>query len=116
MTQAVSGPASQSGTPAAGVDTPLAAFAPDDTLVALVDGRGTVLSKDGLLRRIWPDRVVEENNLEIQISTLRKVLGADRHLIRTVVGRGYQFTGDIRGPGPAVVGASVPIQATGSLR
>ncbi len=83
-----------------------------DTLVALVDGRGTVLSKDGLLRRIWPDRVVEENNLEIQISTLRKVLGADRHLIRTVVGRGYQFTGDIRGPGPAVVGPSVPIQAT----
>ena len=83
-----------------------------DTLVALVDGRGTVLSKDRLLRRVWPDRVVEENNLEIQISTLRKVLGADRHLIRTVVGRGYQFTGDIRGPGPAVVGASVPIQAT----
>jgi DNA-binding winged helix-turn-helix (wHTH) protein len=83
-----------------------------DTLVALVDGRGAVLSKDGLLRRIWPDRVVEENNLEIQISTLRKVLGADRHLIRTVVGRAYQFTGDIRGPGPAVVGASVSIQAT----
>jgi predicted ATPase/DNA-binding winged helix-turn-helix (wHTH) protein len=82
-----------------------------DTLVALVDGRGTVLSKDELLRRIWPDRVVEENNLEIQVSTLRKVLGADRHLIRTVVGRGYQFTGDIRGPGHAVVGAPVPIPA-----
>src|SRR6266436_8952781 len=76
-----------------------------DTLLALVDGGGTVLSKDELLRRIWPDRVVEENNLEIQISTLRKVLGADRHLIRTVFGRGYQFTGDIRGPSPAVVGA-----------
>jgi predicted ATPase/DNA-binding winged helix-turn-helix (wHTH) protein len=83
-----------------------------DTLLALVDGRGTVLSKDELLRRIWPDRVVEENNLETQISTLRKVLGADRHLIRTVFGRGYQFTGDIRGPGTAVVGAPVPIQAT----
>jgi predicted ATPase/DNA-binding winged helix-turn-helix (wHTH) protein len=83
-----------------------------DTLLALVDGHGTVLSKDELLRRIWPDRVVAENNLEIQISTLRKVLGADRHLIRTVFGRGYQFTGDIRGPGTAVVGAPVPIQAT----
>jgi predicted ATPase len=65
-----------------------------------------------LLHRIWPDRVVEENNLEIQISTLRKVLGADRHLIRTVFGRGYQFTGDVRGPGTPVVGAPVPIQAT----
>src|SRR5260370_1623626 len=83
-----------------------------DTLLALVDGRGTVLSKDELLHRIWPGRVVEENNLEIQISTLRKVLGADRHLIRTVFGRGYQFTGDIRGPGTAVVGAAVPTQAT----
>jgi predicted ATPase/DNA-binding winged helix-turn-helix (wHTH) protein len=83
-----------------------------DTLLALVDGRGTVLSKDELLRRIWPDRIVEENNLEIQISALRKVLGADRHLIRTVFGRGYQFTGDLRGPGTAVLGASAPIQAT----
>src|SRR5262249_49385887 len=67
-----------------------------DILLALVDGRGTVLSKDELMGRIWPDRVVEENNLEIQISALRKVLGADRTLIRTVPTRGYQFTGDVR--------------------
>ena len=66
-----------------------------DTLLALIDGRGTVLSKDELLRRIWPDRVVEENNLEVQISVLRKVLGTDRGFIRTVAGRGYQFTGDV---------------------
>ena len=39
-----------------------------DTLLILIDGRGTVLSKDELMRRIWPDRVVEENNLEVQIS------------------------------------------------
>ncbi len=69
-----------------------------DTLLALIDGRGTVLSKDELLRRIWPDRVVEENNLEVQISVLRKVLGTDRGFIRTVAGRGYQFTGDVRMP------------------
>jgi len=72
-----------------------------DTLLVLLDGGGAVLSKDDLLSRIWPDRVVEENNLEIQISALRRVLGADRHLIRTVVGRGYQFTGTIRDPGAA---------------
>ena len=70
-----------------------------DTLVVLVDGDGAVLSKDELLHRIWPDRVVEENNLEIQISALRKAFGADRDLIRTVVGRGYQFTGMTRDPG-----------------
>jgi predicted ATPase/DNA-binding winged helix-turn-helix (wHTH) protein len=67
-----------------------------DTLMALIDARGLILSKDELMRRVWPDRVVEENNLEAQISALRKVFGTDRDLIRTIAGRGYQFTGDIR--------------------
>ena len=67
-----------------------------DTLMALIDARGTVLGKDELISRVWPDRVVEENNLPAQISVLRKVFGTDRHLIRTVAGRGYQFTGEIR--------------------
>src|SRR3989442_256125 len=67
-----------------------------ETLVALIDARGTVLGKDELMRRVWPDRIVEENNLAAQVSTLRKVFGADRHLIRTVARRGYQFTGEIR--------------------
>jgi predicted ATPase/DNA-binding winged helix-turn-helix (wHTH) protein len=79
-----------------------------DTLMALIEARGTVLSKDELMSRVWPDRVVEENNLAAQISVLRQVFGADRHLIRTVAGRGYQFTGEIRetaapaaGPAPS---------------
>jgi predicted ATPase/DNA-binding winged helix-turn-helix (wHTH) protein len=67
-----------------------------DTLVALIDARGTVLGKDELMSRVWPDRVVEENNLAAQISTLRKAFGADRDLIQTVAGRGYQFTGEVR--------------------
>src|SRR2546428_13452213 len=79
-----------------------------DTLIALIDARGTVVGQDELMSRVWPDRIVEENNLAAQISVLRKVLGADRHLIRTVAGRGYQFTGEIRttaataaGPAPS---------------
>ena len=79
-----------------------------DTLVALIDARGTVLGKDELVSRVWPDRIVEENNLAAQISVLRKTFGVDRHLIRTVAGRGYQFTGEIRttaataaGPAPS---------------
>jgi predicted ATPase/DNA-binding winged helix-turn-helix (wHTH) protein len=67
-----------------------------DTLIALIDARGTVLSKDQLLGRVWPDRVVEENSLPAQIAVLRRVFGVDRDLIRTVAGRGYQFTGEIR--------------------
>ncbi len=42
-----------------------------DTLLALIDARGSVLGKDELLSRVWPDRVVEENNLSAQISVLR---------------------------------------------
>src|SRR5215470_3682845 len=67
-----------------------------DALLALIDSRGNVIFKDDLLRRVWPDRVVEEHNLHAQISALRKAFGPDRGLIRTVAGRGYQFTGEVR--------------------
>jgi len=86
-----------------------------DALLALIDARGTLVSKDDLMRRIWPDRVVEENNLEAQISALRKALGIDRSLIRTVAGRGYQFTGDIRAAtrrAPAGPAVDLPVPAS----
>ena len=67
-----------------------------DVLVALVEAGGAVVSKDALMRSVWPDRVVEDNSLQAQISTLRNALSADRGLIRTVSGRGYQFSGEIR--------------------
>src|ERR1700704_392079 len=66
-----------------------------DVLMALIEASGAVVSKDALMHRVWPDRIVEENNLQAQISALRRALGADRDLIRTVAGRGYQFTGEI---------------------
>src|SRR6202011_653640 len=67
-----------------------------DVLMALIEARGAVVSKDALMARVWPDRVVEENNLQSQIMALRKVFGAERDFIRTISGRGYQFTGAIR--------------------
>src|SRR6266403_349126 len=67
-----------------------------DVLIALVEASGTVVSKDELMRRVWAGRIVEENTLQGAISALRKAFGADRALIRTVAGRGYQFTGEIR--------------------
>src|SRR5438477_12105502 len=66
-----------------------------DVLLALIEARGAVVSKDALMTRVWPDRIVEENNLQWQISALRAAFGADRNLIRTVSGRGYQFTAEI---------------------
>jgi predicted ATPase/DNA-binding winged helix-turn-helix (wHTH) protein len=67
-----------------------------DVLLALIEAHGAVVGKDALMRRVWPNRVVEENNLQAQISALRGAFGADRELIRTIAGRGYQFSGEIR--------------------
>ena len=67
-----------------------------DVLMALIEASGAVVSKDALIERVWPNQVVEENNLHVQISTLRNAFAADRGLIRTIAGRGYQFTGVIR--------------------
>jgi non-specific serine/threonine protein kinase len=61
-----------------------------DLLAALVDRAGHLVTKDELLDRVWPKMVVEEAGLHVQVSALRKVLGADA--ITTVSGRGYQFT------------------------
>src|SRR6516162_5713569 len=67
-----------------------------DVLMALIDASGAVVGKDKLLNHVWQGRIVEENRLAGEISALRKAFGADRELIRTVAGRGYQFTGEIR--------------------
>jgi DNA-binding winged helix-turn-helix (wHTH) protein len=67
-----------------------------DILMVLTEARGALVTKDEIMARVWPDTVVEENNLVVQISALRKALGEDRDFIRTVSGRGYQFIAEIR--------------------
>lgn len=68
-----------------------------DVLHALVDRRQRLVTKNELLDIVWPGVVVEENNLQVQISTLRKLLGADA--IETIAGRGYQFVAELE-PAP----------------
>lgn len=69
-----------------------------DTLLFLVQHAQTVLDKERLMEAVWPDSIVEENNLSQNISTLRRVLGekagANRY-IATVPGRGYRFVADV---------------------
>jgi DNA-binding winged helix-turn-helix (wHTH) protein len=70
-----------------------------DTLLCLVRNRGRLLTKDELLKEIWPDTFVEEVNLAVNISTLRKALGEnpqDGRYIVTVPGHGYRFVADVR--------------------
>ena len=61
-----------------------------DLLLALSERSDLVVSKNELIALVWPGLVVEDNNLQVQISSLRKLLG--REVIATIPGRGYQFT------------------------
>ncbi len=61
-----------------------------DMLVALVERRDRVVTKNELLDLVWPGLVVEENNLQAQVVALRKLIGPEA--IATVPGRGYRFT------------------------
>ena len=70
-----------------------------DTLLYLVQHSGRLLDKNELLRAVWPDATVEENNLNQHISTLRRVLGdrRDEHrYIVTAPGRGYRFASEVK--------------------
>ncbi|MFB9128465.1 transcriptional regulator [Paraburkholderia dipogonis] len=62
-----------------------------DILAVIVSAAGRLVTKDELMNAVWPNTVVEENNIQVHLSALRKILGADRHLILTVPGRGYQL-------------------------
>jgi predicted ATPase/DNA-binding winged helix-turn-helix (wHTH) protein len=61
-----------------------------DVLLALIERRDRVVEKTELFDVVWPGLVVEENNLQVQVSSLRKLLGT--RAIATIPGRGYQFT------------------------
>src|SRR6185295_4863965 len=67
---------------------------PLDILCVLASARGDVVTKDELMARVWPGQIVEENAIQVQVSTLRKVLDDGKsgqpHVI-TVPGRGYRL-------------------------
>jgi TolB-like protein/DNA-binding winged helix-turn-helix (wHTH) protein len=67
---------------------------PFDALLHLVERAGEVVSRKGLTEALWPDTIVEDNNLTQAISTLRSALG--HGYIATLPGRGYQFVGEVR--------------------
>src|SRR6478672_6444673 len=75
-----------------------------DILAALVERAGEIVGKEELIARAWPATYVEEANLKIQVSALRRALGdgqGDNRYVATVVGRGYNFVAPIRTEEPA---------------
>ncbi|HVG39154.1 MAG TPA: winged helix-turn-helix domain-containing protein [Pyrinomonadaceae bacterium] len=79
-----------------------------DLLLAFVERRDQILSKRELMDHLWPDTAVEENNLSVQVSALRKALGeraGEHRYIVTVPGRGYQFVAEVKSPASRPNGA-----------
>jgi DNA-binding winged helix-turn-helix (wHTH) protein/Tfp pilus assembly protein PilF len=76
-----------------------------ETLLHLVEHAGQLVAKDELMGAVWPDTVVEENNLNQNISALRRALGENRgenRYIVTIPGQGYRFVAAIRRAGADV--------------
>jgi DNA-binding winged helix-turn-helix (wHTH) protein/pimeloyl-ACP methyl ester carboxylesterase len=71
-----------------------------DTLCILVENHGRLVRKDELMQRLWPDSVVEDNNLDHNISKLRRALqdgASGQKFIETVPRQGYRFIADVQG-------------------
>src|SRR4051794_23201419 len=82
-----------------------------DTLLCLVEHRDTVLDKERIMEAVWPDSIVEENNLTQNISTLRRIFGekpGSHRFIVTVPGRGYRFVADVRSSDAGLDAESIP--------
>jgi DNA-binding response OmpR family regulator len=65
-----------------------------DLLIVLVNARGSLVTKEEIMQRLWPSTVVEDCNLRQQMAFLRKALRGHRDVIKTIPGRGYIFTTD----------------------
>src|ERR1700676_114625 len=90
-------------------------------LVVLVERSGHLVEKDELLKAVWPGSFVEEGNLSVTISVLRKALNDDRGMhkyIETVSKRGYRFVADVReiGEPESVPALPQPIEAQASIQ
>src|SRR5699024_8222462 len=78
-----------------------------ELLLILVREARHVKSRDELMEALWPDTIVEEHNLTVNINLLRKLLGDDRgrRYIETVRGYGYRFIAEVTRPETAVTAA-----------
>ena len=82
-----------------------------DVLATLVEAEGHLVTKDELMDRVWPGAVVEEHNIHVHISALRKALGEDAGWILTVSRLGYRFVGPTAIVRPAGLALARPLNA-----
>ncbi|MCX7307003.1 MAG: winged helix-turn-helix domain-containing protein [Afipia sp.] len=90
---------------------------PFEIALMLIEANNAAVAKDDLLRSIWPNQIVEENNLQAHISIIRRALGPDRGLLKTEFGNGYrlELPGENAGDSPTPHASSqfqVPLTTT----
>src|SRR5438445_2787609 len=86
-----------------------------DILAALVERPGDVVGKEQLIARAWPQTYVEESNLKIQVSALRRALGdgqGGNRFVITVPGRGYNFVAPVRREEASLSAPAPPVPST----
>src|ERR1700733_629322 len=76
-----------------GIPVPLGGRA-FEVVTVLVQSASELVTKDHMMQRVWPGAVVGEGTLHVHISAVRKALGQDRAMLKTVSGRGYRLLGN----------------------
>jgi len=90
-----------------------------DLLMLLIETRHTIVSRDEITKSVWPSTFVDDSNLRVQMSAVRKALGNDGWILKTIPGRGYLFTADVTftGGGSVVLAAlPPPVHPTNSTK
>ena len=87
-----------------------------EILETLAISSGGIVTKDELMKRVWPGMVVEDNTLQVHISAIRRALGKDRDLLRTVSGRGYRLLGEWTEPEKRFAGPTLATLVRSSER
>ena len=83
-----------------------------DLLMVLLRSRGEVVTKEEIMRYVWPTTIVEDANLRVQMTSLRRALGCDGTLIKTISGRGYMAAAEKEFSGIQIPTAPPPMMRT----
>ena len=87
-----------------------------ETLVLLIESRGCIVKKDEMMKKLWPDRYVEESNVAQNIFMLRKILGesaGNDQYIENIPRRGYRFIATVNEAQEVIEGAEEEAHALG---
>jgi DNA-binding winged helix-turn-helix (wHTH) protein len=87
-----------------------------DILTVLLRARGCIVGKREIVKAVWPTTIVEESNLRFQVAQLRKALGDDQDLIKTIPGRGYLFALEAEAATSSPLSRTVPVLDSDACR